>query len=76
LVKLDGCTALGGSCEQIHWLVAELRTLEASRAGRKAWQGFWRERRSSSSWGPPPGCKRAAGIPGMGLAPFLTFSKR
>eukprot|EP00962_Isochrysis_galbana_P025852 scaffold7997_cov126-Isochrysis_galbana.AAC.6 len=67
LVKLDGCTALGGSCEQIHWLIAELRALEASRARRKAWQSFWREQRSSSFWGPPPGCKRA--YPGWAWPP-------
>jgi len=67
LVKLDGCTVLGGSCEQVHWLIAELRAFEASRAGRKAWRSFWRVR-PFFSWAPPPRVKRVQ------LVEWLPFS--
>eukprot|EP00962_Isochrysis_galbana_P006984 scaffold1884_cov109-Isochrysis_galbana.AAC.3 len=49
-------TDLGGSREQIEWLVAQLRIFEVSRAGRKAWKNFWHDRSSSSTVA--PGAKR------------------
>eukprot|EP00962_Isochrysis_galbana_P015251 scaffold4377_cov172-Isochrysis_galbana.AAC.1 len=48
-----------------------LERCAAACAGRKAWQSFWREQRSSSFWGPPPGCKRAYTRDGLGPPPHL-----